>query len=204
VSVRQLHLYFAYGSSYSSLAWARITKVHPERYAGVQVLWKPVQFGRLMELQGHGGESPSNQAAYNRLDVARWAEVYGVPLRYPDCYPIDSTNAAKAHLLAGMEGPAMERAWLDACFQAHWERNQDISDPAVLDGLAAGIGMRPVSDRLGSEGLKRLLDANTREAFQVGAPGTPYAVLDGEGYWGNDRLSWVERKLGAPLLTEAE
>jgi 2-hydroxychromene-2-carboxylate isomerase len=192
----EVHLFFAYGSSYSYLAWARITRVHPERYAGAQVLWKPVQFAKLLDLQGHDGAGPANQGAYVRRDVARWAHAYGVPLRYADCYPIDSTNAAKAHLLADMEGPAMERAWLDACFQAHWADNQDIGDPAVLDRIAASIGMQRVSDRLGSEGLKRLLDANTHEAVQAGAPGVPYAVVDGEGFWGNDRLAWVERKLG--------
>ncbi|MEA3143786.1 MAG: hypothetical protein QOG31_1110 [Thermoplasmata archaeon] len=194
--MRQVHLYFAYGSSYSYLAWARVTKVHADRYAGAEVLWKPVQFGKLMDLQGHSGDGPANQSAYARRDVERWAHAYGVPLRYADCYPIDSTNAAKGHLLADMEGPAMERKWLEACLEAHWVRNQDVSDPAVLDALAHSIGMRRVSDRLASEGLKRLLDANTHEAFQAGAPGVPYAVVDGEGFWGNDRLAWVERKLG--------
>lgn len=192
----QVHLYFTYGSSYSYLAWARIARVHPERYAKAQVLWKPVQFSKLMELQGHDGEGPANQGPYARRDVERWAHAYGVPLRYADCYPIDSTNASKAHLLADMEGPAVERAWLEACFAAHWVHNLDVSDPSVLDRLAVGIGMQPVSPRLGSEGLRRLLDANTHEAVQAGAPGVPYAVVEGEGFWGNDRLAWVERKLG--------
>lgn len=193
----QVHLYFAYGSSYSYLAWARIAKVHPERYATAQVLWKPVQFAKLVELQGHDGSEPANQGAYARRDVQRWAHAYGIPLRYADCYPIDSSNAARAHLLADMEGAATERAWMQACLEAHWVHNQDISDPAVLDGLAATLGMPRVSDRLASTGIQRLLDANTHEAVQAGAPGVPYAVVEGEGFWGNDRLAWVEHKLGA-------
>ncbi|MEA3203670.1 MAG: hypothetical protein QOI63_1349, partial [Thermoplasmata archaeon] len=181
----QVHLYFTYGSSYSYLAWCRITQVHPERYAGAQVLWKPVQFSKLMDLQGHDGATPANQGAYARRDVAMWAHAYGVPLRHADGYPIDSTNASKAHLLADMEGPAVERAWVKACFEAHWVHNLDVSEGGVLDALAAAVGMPRVSDRLGSEGLRRLLDANTHEAVQAGAPGVPYAVVDGEGFWGN-------------------
>jgi len=155
-----------------------------------------------MDLQGHDGEGPANQTAYARRDVERWAQAYGILLRYADCYPIDSTNAAKGHLLAEMEGPAMEMAWLRACLEAHWVHDQDISRPAVLDQVAASIGMQRVSDRIGSEGIKRLLDANTHEAVQAGAPGVPYAVVDGEGFWGNDRLAWVERRLGANLTIE--
>jgi len=194
---RQVHLYFTYGSSYAALAWWRITRFHPERYAGVEVLWKPVQFGRLMEFQGHDGKSPRNLDPYARHDVARWAQHYGAPLRYPACYPIDSSNASRAHLLAEMEGPAMERAWMQACFEAYWVHGQDVSQPDVLDRLALGLGMAKVSDRLGSQGIQRLLDANTHEAVQSGAPGVPFAAFGGQGFWGNDRLAWLERALGA-------
>jgi 2-hydroxychromene-2-carboxylate isomerase len=198
----QVHLYFTYGSSYSYLAWARITRVHPERYANADLLWKPVQFSKLMQLQGHDGGGPANQTPYARKDVERWAHAYGVPLRYASCYPVDSSNASKAHLLAEMEGPAMEAAWLRACFEAHWVHDRDISDPAVLDDIAHAVGMRKVSDRIGSDGIKRLLDANTHEAVQAGAPGVPYAVVAGEGFWGNDRLAWAEKALGVHPAAE--
>ncbi|MEA3190052.1 MAG: hypothetical protein QOD77_634 [Thermoplasmata archaeon] len=193
----QVHLYFAYGSSYSYLAWARITKALAKRWDGVEVLWKPVRFARLMELQGHDGTGPSNEGPYARRDTARWALAYDVPMRYPPSYPIDSSDAARAHLLAEMEGPAKEAAWLAACMAAHWEQGRDISDPAVLEDLAREAGLPPLGPRLRSEGIEKLLEANTQEAVAAGAPGVPFAVLEGEGFWGNDRLDWVEAMVEA-------
>lgn len=192
----RLEVYFDYGSPYSYLAWHRITRMHPERYAGAEVLWKPVSVYHVLREDGtRPNAAYPNQGRYLARDLERWAAAYGLPYRLPDNFPCNSIAALRLHFLADQEGPAGEAAWMEAVFTAHWEEGRDLSDPAVLAELATRVGLPKGPEAADSEGLKRLLVANTQEAYQAGAPGVPYMVLDGEGYWGNDRLGWVEARL---------
>lgn len=198
----RLHAYFDYGSPYAYLAWQRITRIHPERYANVEVLWKPVSAGHIFKADGSRPNSTMpNQAAYLHQDVQRWADRYGVPFAPPaegaGVMPVNSLNAMRLHFLADQGGPAKETAWMDAVFHAYFRDGRDISDVAVIDDLCAQVGIQDGPQACNHESVKRLLSANTAEAYEAGAPGVPFFVLENdecetEAFWGNDRLDWIE------------
>lgn len=196
-----LDVYFDYGSPYAYLAWQRITHVHADRYDGHEVRWKPVSAGHLFKADGtRPNVTMPNQKRYLTRDVQRWADRYGVPFAppgddAPGAMPVNSIAAGRLHFVADQQGPDVEAAWMDAVYPAYFRDGRDISDLAVLDDLAEAVGLEGGAGAAQRESVKKLLVANTQEAYQAGAPGVPYTVLDGEGYWGNDRLDWVETRL---------
>ncbi len=201
----RLHVYFDYGSPYAYLAWQRIVNVHPERYEGVEILWKPVSAGHIFKMDGTAPNmTMPNQSTYLLNDVERWAKQYAVPfappLEGPGAMPVNSINAMRLHFIADQGGPSMEAAWMNAVFMAHFRDGRDISDPAVLDDLCKEVGVRDGPEACNHESIKRLLIANTAEAYEAGAPGVPFVVVEDDdgtdSFWGNDRLEWVERRLG--------
>jgi 2-hydroxychromene-2-carboxylate isomerase len=85
-----------------------------------------------------------------------------------------------------------------AIFSAVWVRERNIADPAVLAELLADCGLS--AQRLAqsqSPDVQASYEANTQEAIAAGVFGAPSYVLDGEIFWGQDRLDFVERKLRA-------
>ncbi|MGB0653051.1 MAG: 2-hydroxychromene-2-carboxylate isomerase [Thermoplasmatota archaeon] len=190
---RQLHVYFDYGSPYSYLAWHRITQAYPERYQDVEVLWKPVSAAHLFRQDGSQPNALApNLWSYTKEDVLRWAKAYGLDLVIPASSPTRSIEASRLHFLADQGGPALEQAWMEAVWKAHWHDDQDLGNAELMARLAESVGIEDAPTRCNHESVKRLLVANTVEAYEAGAPGVPFFVLDGEGYWGNDRMKWVE------------
>ncbi len=95
---------------------------------------------------------------------------------------------------------------MEAVFLAYFENGRDISDEAVLDDLCNTIGLKGGASLCLGEGLKRLMIANTQEAYAAGAPGVPFFVLEDdvgrrESFWGNDRLPWVEAMISGRAAT---
>lgn len=195
--MRDVCVYFTFSSSYSYLAWQRIARLHPERYAGARLTWAPIDFLRLRVRMGLPPTPPlPHELAYNRIDAARWAARYGVPfVANPPRRFGPTQDAVKAWLLAAAEGPQRAAAWMERCFLGYRAEGADLSDRAVLSGWAREVGLAGVPDRLDEPSLDAQLAANTDAAFAAGAPGVPYTVVDGEGFWGNDRLAWVEARL---------
>ncbi len=201
--VARLHAYFDYGSPYAYLAWQRVVNLYPERYAGLEVLWKPVSAGHIFKADGtRPNMTVPNQRTYLLADVKRWAARYGVSFNppaqgAPGEMPVNSLNAMRLHFLADQGGPAMEKAWMDAVFHAYFRDGKDISDPEVLATLCNKVGVKDGPEACNHESVKKLLNANTAEAYEAGAPGVPFFVLEQEDgsvetYWGNDRLEWIE------------
>lgn len=202
----RLHAYFDYGSPYAYLAWQRIANVHPDRYKDVEVLWKPVSAGHIFKQDGtRPNVTFHNQERYLRRDVQRWADRYGVPFAppapgEPGAMPVNAIHAMRLHFIADQSGPEMEAAWMAAVFGAYFGDGRDIGDDAVLRDLCQQVGVKDGPEACNHESIKRLLVANTQEAYEAGAPGVPYFVLDHDDgttdvYWGNDRLDWVEKNL---------
>lgn len=192
-----LPVYFTFSSSYAYLAWHRLTKRHPERYASVAIDFRPINFLRLKELMGLPATPPVEQElAYNRVDAARWAAAYGIPFVGKPARRFGPTqDAVKGYLIAARQDPAVAVQWMERVFTGYRVQGEDISDRDLLARWADEVGVRHFATYVDSPQVNAALEANTLEALRSGAPGVPFAVLDGEGFWGNDRLAWLEARL---------
>lgn len=205
----KLTIYFDFGSPYSYLAWRRV-QAHPERYADVQVEWVAVSAGHLFAQDGNQpNASFPNLSAYTLEDVRRWAQAYRVPIVMPESFPCRTIEASRLHFAAQAQGHDVAKRWMEAAFEAHWVQGRDLSDASVLGALADEVGIRdPLAAVTDPENKRRLVEA-TGAAYAAGAPGVPFMVIHHperdvtEGFWGNDRLAWVEAViLGGPLPSQ--
>jgi 2-hydroxychromene-2-carboxylate isomerase len=163
--------------------------------AGITLEWKPVLLGGLFKLL----DSPSRPAdawpvgkrEHNHRDLARQAELLGVPLSPPPEHP-RRTVAAMRLLVAADESTRAPLA--HRLFEAYWQRGEDISDRTVLDRYAAEAGLDPAC--VEDPTVKDALRQRTQAAFDLGIFGVPTLAVGDEWWWGVDHMSQVSTALG--------
>lgn len=191
-----IEFFFDFSSPYAYLASEKIEAL-VGRF-GRTVAYKPMLLGPAFKASGQAPlvEIPL-KGDYARRDMARSARFLGVPFKAPEPFPIATVAAARALLWLQSQGSAKAVSWVHKVFRAYFAEGRNISEPAVLgeiadelgidkDALAAGIQEQPIKDR-----LKALVD----EAIARGVFGSPFIFVDGEPFWGSDRLPQIERWL---------
>jgi 2-hydroxychromene-2-carboxylate isomerase len=186
---RRLELWYEFASTYSYLSVMRIEKVAAA--ARIEVAWRPFLLGPIFRAQGWN-DSPFNlyeaKGRYMWRDLERLSAGYGLPFRRPSAFPRNGLLAARVALAAEPEGWCPD--WTRAVFSAEFAQDRDIGDAAVLSGLLESLGQDPgaVLARAESAEIKTRLREQTEGARALGIFGAPSFVVDGELYWGNDRL----------------
>lgn len=198
--MKTLELWFEFASTYSYPAVARIRDV--ARVAGVEVSWQPFLLGPLFADQGLT-DSPFNvyptKGRYMWRDMERRCEGYGLPFRRPTAFPRNGLLAAR---IACVDFGA---SWLPdfvlAVYTANFARDEDIASPELLVGIldALGIAGEDLLRQATTPANKQRLRDQTERARELGIFGAPTFVVDGELFWGHDRLgdavAWA--RLGA-------
>ncbi len=192
-----IEYFFALNSPWSYLGNARLTAI-AARHA-VPVAVRPIKLGAIFAETGGVplAKRSAERQAYRLLELQRWSRYLDLPLILePNYFPVDETAAA--HLVIAAESAGFDALGLArAIGAALWNRNQNIADWAVLDetALEVGIDAEDLRRRFSSEELGEMHDANTCAGLAKGIFGAPSYVLDGELFWGQDRLEFLERAL---------
>jgi len=170
------------------------------RERGVPVALKPIDLGRVFPVSGGlplKQRAPQRQA-YRLAELQRWARYRGLPLNpHPKHFPVAGDTAA-LWLLAAAERDADDgMRLLGAIGRAAWAEERDVSDPAILHGLAASLGLDAarLAERANAPDTRVHYDTLTQEAIDRGVFGVPTYVLNGEMFWGQDRLDFLARAL---------
>jgi 2-hydroxychromene-2-carboxylate isomerase len=177
--------------------WAYLASTRVEalaRRAGAEILWEPILLGGLLQAIGHTPspalQMPPAKRHLNLLDLKRFSDLYGVPLRLHPRHPLRTVEAMR--MLHTVEGEA-RIALTHRLYRAHFVESLDISDRAVLAELG------DISN-IDSPDIKERLRAATDRALHDGAFGVPSFVLEQSGrrllFWGQDRMQFVEKALG--------
>jgi 2-hydroxychromene-2-carboxylate isomerase len=137
------------------------------------------------------------KARYHAKDLQDWARLYGLVIRWPSVFPLNSVKAMRGALAADEKGRLVP--WSRTCFEAYWGRDQDLAQDAVLEGIARRVGLDPawLLARIAKPELKQKLRANTDELVARGGFGSPTLFVNQtDMFFGNDRLPLVEAALG--------
>jgi 2-hydroxychromene-2-carboxylate isomerase len=184
-----VEFWFEFASTYSWLSVMRIEEV--AEAADVEVAWRPFLLGPVFLALGWN-DSPFNiyppKGRYMWRDLERLAHKYGLPFRKPSVFPRSGLLAARVALIG------VEESWVApfarAVMTANFVDDRDIADPAVIGGILAALEL-PADDvlaRAQREDTKAALKAQTDRAVELGLFGAPSFRVDGELFWGNDRL----------------
>jgi carboxymethylenebutenolidase len=192
--------YFAsLNSPWTHLGAARIEAYAARHGASLRIF--PVDFGTIFA--GSGGlplpkRSPQRQA-YRMMELRRWRDRLDIPIQIePKFFPSNELPAAQCVIaLRETVGDAPAIALAHRVLKALWEENRNPGDPDTLAALIADVGLDLATvSALGADPkwAKRRA-ADTQAALARGVFGAPSYVIDGEIFWGQDRLDFVEAKL---------
>lgn len=168
---------------------------------GAVIRPRPVNLGGVFEETGGlplGKRHPARQA-YRFIEMQRWQRRRGLPLVFrPKFFPTNPSLAdCCAIVLADMEGPALE--FSDAVFRAIWVSERNIAEDEVLAEILEKLGADPdyVLNAAQEPAAQEQYALNARKAIESGVIGSPCYVLNGEPFWGQDRLDLLEDALAS-------
>lgn len=196
--MKRMEFWFEFASTYSYPAAMRIEAL--AKSAGVSVIWKPVLLGPIFQAQGYES-SPfvafPVKGQYMWRDVERLCAKYGIDWRQPGSFPRTSVLAARIGC------SEVDAAWLPAfvraVYHANFAEDRNIADDATIHAClrALDLDADAIIAHATSAEEKTKLREQGAQALSRGLFGAPSFVVDGELFWGNDRLEdaleWAQR-----------
>lgn len=189
--------YFAPQSPWAYLGHSRFVAL--TRQYGVQIDLKPCDLGKVFNVSGGmplAKRAPQRQA-YRLLELRRWSDFLQIPLNVqPKFFPVPADAAAKlivATKLSHGTDAALELT--GAIMRAVWFEEKNIADADTLAALSSACGHDGKALLKSSEttSVQSEYERFTDDAIAANVFGSPWYVFDGEGFWGQDRLDFVER-----------
>jgi 2-hydroxychromene-2-carboxylate isomerase len=191
-----IDFYFDFSSPYGYIAAAKVEALAAKHGRGVN--WRPMLLGAAMKVTG-GAPLPQIplKGDYAKRDFVRSAKFHGVPFRIPSSFPISTIAAVRAFYWAQGRDPARALALAKALYSAYFADDVDISRVEEVIRIAAGVGFKAedVAAGIADQAVKDKTKAEVDAAVGKGVFGSPFIVIDGEAFWGMDRLDQAEKWL---------
>ncbi|MFC3675857.1 2-hydroxychromene-2-carboxylate isomerase [Ferrovibrio xuzhouensis] len=190
--------YFTPVSPWAYLGAPRFNAMVEKYGAVVQVM--PVDLGRVFSVSGGlplAKRAPQRQA-YRMMELKRWREFLGMPLNLqPKGFPCDAALSSRLIIAARQASQKDALALSYALGRAVWAEERNISDPETLEEILNECSLDPAMLFAAADGaaVKAIYEADTQKAMEIQIFGAPTFELNGELFWGQDRLDFLERAL---------
>lgn len=186
--------WFDFSSPFAYLAATQV-----ERFTeGHELVYRPFLLGGLFKLIGTPivplATFHENKMRLALKDQYRWADHWGVPFHFPSRFP--QMTVLPLRVVLQLEGEDQRRA-VRAFFDEVWVKDGNVQDEAIVRRVLGELGL-PADELIRGAQDPKVKDAlkhNTEEAARVGICGAPSFVVDGEVFWGQDRLEMVKKAL---------
>ena len=193
--------YFTPQSPWTYLGHERFAQIARAANAKVRVL--PIDLGgKVFPISGGlpvGQRAPQRQA-YRLLELQRYSDHLRAPINVkPKFFPVSGDESARLIIAVDLhDGVDAAMKICGAVFSAVWVRERHIADEKTLAELLAECGLDAARlEQSHSQAVQEQYEANTQQAIDAGVFGAPSYVVDGEIFWGQDRLDFVERRLAS-------
>ncbi len=191
-----IQFYFDFSSPYGYFAALKIDDLA----AGFEreVRWRPMMLGAAMKVTGAKPLAEIElKGDYCKRDWDPLARYMGVPWTMPDTFPIATLAAARAFYWLDDGDPALARKFARAAFHAYFGEGQDITESETVADIAEPLGVDrdALLSAVQDPAIKERLKIETTRALEAGVFGSPFVVIDGEPFWGSDRLWMIRRWL---------
>ena len=194
---KRIDFYFDFTSPYGYFASTRINEL-AAKY-GHQVDWHPYVGEEFKPSNsGTGLSQIPAKLKYQKRDILRTAQFENIPYQEPSVTTLDARYAARAVLWVESNlGEAKGIELAQAILHAYHVEGKNISDTQTITAIAQSIGLNA------EDVLADISHASTREQFRAevdlatakGVFGSPFFILDGEPFWGFDRMDQLEAAL---------
>ncbi len=166
-----------------------------------EVDWKPMLLGVVFKNTNSTPLTmrPPVMANYFKHDMERSARFAGLPFVLPEPFPINTQNTARVCLWMKEKAPARVGEFVRQVTRTYFSQAAALNDSAWLAEQVSAMGLDGEAARAACEELyyKDSLKAACEEAVSKGIFGAPWLIVDGEAFWGNDRLPQLEKWLAS-------
>ena len=198
---KQIEYFVAPQSPYAYLGHERFIAI-AKKY-DVEILLKPFDIVKIFSLSGGipVSQRPLQRQAYRLVELTRWSKHLARPLNlHPKFFPVSGDPGSKLIIAAQQtNGTQAALNLAGALGSAVWAEEKNITDPETLVAIANNLGLDgkalleiSVSDKVASDFAQF-----TEEAIAAQVFGIPWYRIDGEDFWGQDRLEFVEHALAS-------
>jgi len=188
--------YWDFPSPYAYIAANQIEAV--ARKHGREVDWRPLSLGHLWKSIPDRVPFPKSKMDYMMHDWERSAQLHDLPIvRTPTPFPTDAKLPRLLFCRLKRQDQARAAAFARAVFRQYWGEGKDIAKPEQLAGILRAEGIPDSELAAAAEDAaarQSVIDA-TAEAGRLQAFGTPTFIVDGEMFWGADRIDHIDRWL---------
>jgi 2-hydroxychromene-2-carboxylate isomerase len=198
---KKLEFFYDCSSPWTYLAFSQIEEV--ARRGNTDVTWRPILVGGVFNTVNQSVyENRANpvkvKARYYKKDMQDWAHLYGLKITDPGnlvVFPVNSVKAMRGAFVAQEHGKIS--SYSRRVFEVYWGDNRDISKDDVLRDIVKAVGLDESEffTKIAAQAYKDKLKVNTDELIERGGFGSPTIFVDGQMFFGNDRLMLVEHAL---------
>lgn len=194
---RPIDYYFSTQSPWAYIGHALFQEIAAAHRLAVR--YKPVVLVELFSETGGlplAKRHPARQR-YRMMELQRWRDKRGLSFHLqPRHWPFNA-RLADGTVIAAIESGHDPEPFLRSAFIGVWERELDLADPATVTRLAdeAGLPGAELVARAASDATGAIYDQNRQDAIAAGVFGSPAWVLDGEVFWGQDRIELLDDAL---------
>jgi 2-hydroxychromene-2-carboxylate isomerase len=194
-SAAPIHFWFDFISPFGYVASLRIDDLAAGH--GRSVVWHPLLIGvtvlkvmglkPVLETPLKGDYAKAEIARYCRRHQLQWA-------RSVDAAPMNPLPVARVFAWLQLHAPQQALAFARAAFHAYWQLNISLDNAAALAacGQQAGLPAATVAQALADPQAAALLRAEVESAIKLGVFGSPFFRVDGEAFFGVDKLELLD------------
>ncbi|HLX21748.1 MAG TPA: 2-hydroxychromene-2-carboxylate isomerase [Usitatibacter sp.] len=198
MSAGAVDYYFEFSSPYGYIASRLVDDLGTR--IGREIRWRPFLLGPVFKATGTAPlvEIPM-KGDYSRRDFTRTARFHGVTLNMPSKFPIGTVAGVRAFYWIEDRDPVKARAFAKTLYDEYFVANRDIGMPEVVIEIAGatGVDKAALQVALADPAVKERAKSEVDAAMAKGVFGSPFFIVDGEPFWGCDRIpmleEWVKR-----------
>jgi 2-hydroxychromene-2-carboxylate isomerase len=188
-----IEFWFDFSSAYAYFAAAEVEALGAR--VRRTILWRPYMLGTAFKATGARGLSSTPlKREYANRDWQRLARLKGLPFRLPAGHPFTALGATRAFYWIEAQRPLAAPAFAHRVFRRYYTDGLDTSDVVAVAPLAADLGFASdaVVEGALSPATKERARAISESAVARGIFGSPFFIVDGEPFWGHDRMAMME------------
>lgn len=190
---KAIDFYFEFSSPYGYIA-SQLAEDFEKR-VGRPLKWRPMLLGPVFKITGQAPlvDIPL-KGEYSKRDFTRTARLHKVPYKHPEKFPINTVAGCRAFYWADDQDAAKARALAKALYRAYFVEGKDISAvPSVIEAArTVGLDGAKLASALEDPALKARTFKEVEAAIAAGVFGSPFFIVDGEPFWGVDRMPMIE------------
>ncbi len=194
---KTIDYYLSLVSPWTYLGSKRLKEIADAKGATIRV--KPMSLAQVFPETGGlplPKRAPARQA-YRLVELERWSKHLGEPINiHPAHFPADERLAAYC-VMAANDAGADSFALSHAILRAVWVEERNIADEETLKTILSecGLDAEAILSAAKDPAMEERYAAQSREAIEAGVFGSPAYLVEGELFWGQDRLDFLERAL---------